>query len=159
MSVRPVEGWKVEVTESKIEPPVKTDEGEIDEAVTKITWSGGKIEPGQFQEFEVSMGFMPKDTDQLIFPATQTYSSGEVVKWADEPRADGTEPERPAPVLKLVPASGDGGHGAPASPTPASAASGGGRRWRPSRPSRRPGPTPPRGSWAPPGWWPAWPAR
>ncbi|ACZ86370.1 YcnI family protein [Streptosporangium roseum] len=123
VSVKPVPGWEVKVTESKLPKPVTTEYGEITEAVTKITWSGGKIEPGQFQEFEVSMGALPKDTDHLVFPATQTYSGGEVVKWDDEPKADGSEPERPAPVLKLTPASAEGdGHGT-ASATPAAAPS------------------------------------
>ncbi|MFD8529526.1 YcnI family protein [Streptosporangium canum] len=119
VSVKPLPGWEVKVTEGKLPKPVTTEYGEITEAVTKITWSGGKIGPGQFQEFEVSMGALPKDTDHLVFPATQTYSGGEVVKWDDEPKADGSEPERPAPVLKLTPASAGGdGHGA-ASPAPA----------------------------------------
>ncbi|MER5421185.1 YcnI family copper-binding membrane protein [Streptosporangium roseum] len=123
VSVKPVPGWEVKVTESKLPKPVTTEYGEITEAVTKITWSGGKIEPGQFQEFEVSMGALPKDTDHLVFPATQTYSGGEVVKWDDEPKTDGSEPERPAPVLKLTPASAEGdGHGT-ASATPAAAPS------------------------------------
>ncbi|GLW09317.1 membrane protein [Microtetraspora sp. NBRC 13810] len=121
VSVRPVDGWKIDVHEGKLPKPVNGEYGEITEAVTRITWSGGEIDPGQFQEFEVSIGGVPKDTDQLIFPTTQTYSNGEVVKWADEPKADGSEPERPAPVLKLVPPSGDGGHGAAA---PAAAPSG-----------------------------------
>ncbi|GII03620.1 YcnI family copper-binding membrane protein [Planobispora takensis] len=126
VSVKPVPGWKVEVTEGKLDKPVTTEYGEMTEAVTKITWSGGEIEPGQFQEFEVSMGMLPEGTDRLVFPATQTYSGGEVVKWDQEPAADGSEPERPAPVLKLTPASeeGDGhGHGgSSASPAPAAAA-------------------------------------
>ncbi|MER5326713.1 YcnI family copper-binding membrane protein [Streptosporangium roseum] len=122
VSVKPVPGWEVKVTESKLPKPVTTEYGEITEAVTKITWSGGKIEPGQFQEFEVSMGALPKDTDHLVFPATQTYSGGEVVKWDDEPKADGSEPERPAPVLKLTPASAEGGHGTASAP-PAAAPS------------------------------------
>lgn len=117
VSVKPVPGWDVKVTEGKLPKPVKTEFGDLTEAVTTIVWSGGKINAGEFQEFEVSMGQLPKDTDQLIFPTTQTYSGGEVVKWADAPKADGTEAEHPAPVLKLTPASGDG-HGAT---TPATA--------------------------------------
>ncbi|MGJ6966283.1 YcnI family copper-binding membrane protein [Streptosporangium sp. G11] len=122
VSVKPVPGWDVKVVEGKLPKPITTEYGELTEAVTKITWSGGKIDPGQFQEFEVSMGALPTDTDQLVFPATQTYSGGEVVKWADEPKADGSEPERPAPTLKLTPASAEGdGHGASASATPSAA--------------------------------------
>ncbi|MBG0817771.1 YcnI family protein [Planomonospora sp. ID82291] len=112
VSVKPVPGWKVEVTEGELPEPVTTEYGELTEAVTKVTWSGGTIEPGQFQEFEVSMGRLPTDTDRLVFPATQTYSSGEVVAWDDEPKADGSEPEHPAPVLRLTPAAaGSDGHG------------------------------------------------
>ncbi|WP_030909218.1 YcnI family protein [Streptosporangium amethystogenes] len=122
VSVKPVPGWKVKVIEGKLPKPVTTEYGELTEAVTKVVWSGGKIEPGQFQEFEVSMGKLPTDTDQLIFPTTQTYTGGEVVKWADEPKTDGSEAERPAPVLKLTPASAEGdGHGAAASTTPSAA--------------------------------------
>ncbi|MEO3807645.1 YcnI family protein [Sphaerisporangium sp. B11E5] len=127
VSVRPLPGWKVEVTEGKLPKPVQSKYGEITKAVTKITWSGGKIEPHQFQEFEVSLGGLPEDTDQLMFPATQTYSSGEVVKWADEPKADGSEAERPVPTLKLVAPSGEDEHGAGPShsASPSAAASGG----------------------------------
>ncbi|SNS71286.1 Uncharacterized protein YcnI [Streptosporangium subroseum] len=120
VSVKPVPGWKVKVVEGKLPKPVTTEYGEVTEAVTTITWSGGKIEAGQFQEFEVSMGALPKDTDQLVFPTTQTYSGGEVVKWADEPKADGSEAERPAPTLKLTPAPAEGSEPA-ASATPATA--------------------------------------
>ncbi|MFF0310059.1 YcnI family protein [Streptosporangium sp. NPDC004379] len=124
VSVKPVPGWKVKVTEGKLPKPVTTEYGEITEAVTKVVWSGGRIEPGQFQEFEVSMGALPEDTDRLLFPTTQTYDGGEVVKWADEPKADGSEPEHPAPVLRLTPAAaGSDGHGAgTASPSAAPAA-------------------------------------
>ncbi|MFI6502497.1 YcnI family protein [Nonomuraea typhae] len=120
VSVKPVPGWKVKVTEGKLPKPVKTEFGDLEEAVTKVEWSGGTINPGEFQEFEVSMGQLPKDTDQLVFPTTQTYAGGEVVKWADAPKTDGTEAERPAPVLKLTPATGDA-HGAPAATAPATA--------------------------------------
>ncbi|MEV7006774.1 YcnI family protein [Streptosporangium sp. NPDC051022] len=123
VSVRPVPGWDVKVVESTLPKPVTTEYGEMTKAVTKITWSGGKIEPHQFQEFEVSMGMLPKDTDTLVFPTVQSYTGGEVVKWADPPKADGSEAEHPAPTLKLTPASADGdGHGA-ASADPSAAPS------------------------------------
>ncbi|WP_424533483.1 DUF1775 domain-containing protein [Sphaerisporangium viridialbum] len=123
VSVRPVPGWDVKLTKGKLPKPVVSDDGDkVTESVLKITWTGGKIEPGQFQEFEVSVGPLPKDADELTFPTSQTYSGGEVVKWADAPKADGSEPEHPAPVLKLVDAAtdgGDSGHSDMASTTPA----------------------------------------
>ncbi|MGV9375567.1 YcnI family copper-binding membrane protein [Nonomuraea sp. NPDC003707] len=125
VSVKPLPGWDVKVTQGKLPKPVKTEYGDLEEAVTKVVWSGGKINPGEFQEFEVSMGQLPKDTDSLVFPTKQTYSKGEVVDWSDAPKTDGTEAEHPAPTLKLVPASGADEHGmasAPASAAPAAAA-------------------------------------
>ncbi|MEU4223350.1 YcnI family protein [Nonomuraea sp. NPDC026600] len=122
VSVKPVPGWSVKVTEGKLPKPVKTEYGELKEAVTKVVWSGGKIGKGEFQEFEVSMGQLPEDTDQLTFPTTQTYTGGEVVKWADAPKADGSEAEHPVPTLKLTPATGSDSHHADAS-TPAASAS------------------------------------
>ena len=93
-SVRPLEGWEATVE--------RTDEG-----VSKITWEGGTIEPGQFQEFEVSVGPLPSDEGTMVLPAIQTYSSGEVVRWIEEPVEGGAEPESPAPVLRLVAAEED----------------------------------------------------
>ncbi|WP_239161526.1 DUF1775 domain-containing protein [Acrocarpospora phusangensis] len=57
----------------------------------------------------------------LSHPTRQTYSSGEVVTWADPPAADGSEPEHPAPTLKLVEPAGEGGHHGTAATTPAAA--------------------------------------
>ncbi|MEV5891429.1 YcnI family copper-binding membrane protein [Nonomuraea fuscirosea] len=116
VSVKPVPGWTVKVTEGKLPAPVKTEYGDLEEAVTKVVWSGGKIAPGEFQEFEVSMGQLPKDVDSLVFPTKQTYSGGEVVDWSEAPKADGTEAEHPAPLLKLVPAAADGAASATTAP-------------------------------------------
>jgi uncharacterized protein len=108
VSIEPVPGWTAKVTTSKLATPVKTDDGTIDTAVTKITWSGGKIEPGQFQEFPVSFGPLPSDTDSLSFKALQTYSNDEVVRWIEIPQAGQPEPKNPAPTLKLTPAAAEG---------------------------------------------------
>ena len=55
----------------------------------------------------MSFGPLPDDTDELVFKALQTYSSGEVVSWIDETPEGGAEPEHPAPVVHLVAATGD----------------------------------------------------
>ncbi|MFD0898991.1 YcnI family copper-binding membrane protein [Actinomadura sediminis] len=111
VSVRPVPGWDVETEKTKLPEPVKTESGTITEAVTRITWTGGKIEPGRFQEFDVSFGPLPADADRMMFKAAQTYEGGEVVDW-DEPTPEGgAEPEHPAPVLALTPAGSGSGHG------------------------------------------------
>ncbi|GAA2112488.1 YcnI family protein [Actinomadura alba] len=102
VSVRPLPGWTAKVEKKKLPTPVKVGDSELTEAVATITWSGGRIDPGQFQEFDVSMGPLPTDTDRMMFKAQQTYSGGEVVRWDQDP-AGGQEPEHPAPVLTLTP--------------------------------------------------------
>jgi hypothetical protein len=75
------------------------------------------IQPGEFDEFEVSVGPLPEDADQILFPSLQTYQSGEVVRWIDEPLESGEEPEHPAPLLTLVAAEDEhGGFGDEAEP-------------------------------------------
>ncbi|KNB49047.1 YcnI family protein [Streptomyces caatingaensis] len=104
VSVMPqaVPGWDVKVEKTKLDKPVQMHGKTIDEAVSKVTWSGGKIEPGQFQQFPLSVGQLPTDTDKLVFKALQTYSDDDVVRWIDTSEPGGKEPEHPAPTLKLV---------------------------------------------------------
>jgi uncharacterized protein len=89
LRVEPVAGWQANVERS-------------DDAVTSIRWTGGRIEPGQFQRFFVSGGPFPEDTDALTIPAVQTYDNGDVVRWIEETPEGGEEPEHPAPQLTLV---------------------------------------------------------
>ncbi|QJY45668.1 YcnI family protein [Pseudonocardia broussonetiae] len=77
------------------------------ETVTAVTWTadpGVRVGPGQFADFPLSLGPLPTDTDLLVLPAVQTYDDGEVVAWDQPPTADGSEPERPAPTVELLPA-------------------------------------------------------
>ncbi len=104
VSTRAVPGWTSTVQKTKLDKPIKTEDGEVSEVVSKITWTGGKVAPGTFEEFDVSMGPLPTDTDELVFKALQTYDNGEVVRWIDTAPEGAAEPEHPAPVLKLAPA-------------------------------------------------------
>lgn len=102
VGVRPLPGWTIKVEKGRLPTPIKSDDGEITQAVLKITWSGGKIAPGEFQEFDVSMGPLPAGVDRLMFPVRQTYSDGTVVDWNQDPGTGGQEPEHPAPTVRLV---------------------------------------------------------
>jgi uncharacterized protein YcnI len=105
VSVKPTTGWTATATKSKLDKPIKNDDGEITEAVTKIVWKANTpdaaIQVGQFQEFDLSAGPLPA-ADKIVFKALQTYSDGEVVRWIEEPAADGKEPAHPAPTVKLA---------------------------------------------------------
>ncbi|GAA0679800.1 YcnI family protein [Kitasatospora atroaurantiaca] len=102
---QPMPGWTATLEKSKLDKPLKSHGQDINEAVSKITWTadaGTKIAPGQFQEFRVSLGALPTDTEKLTFKALQTYDNGDVVRWIDEAKDGQPEPAKPAPVLTLT---------------------------------------------------------
>ncbi|MGW5330858.1 YcnI family protein [Streptomyces sp. NPDC004014] len=107
--VHPQDGWKPKVTTTKLRTPVKTDDGTITEAVSQITWTGGRIGAGEYADFDVAFGQLPDTTGQLTFKTLQTYSDGKVARWIEAP-SGGEEAENPAPTLKLT----EGGGEAPA---------------------------------------------
>ncbi|MGH3724676.1 MAG: YcnI family protein [Mycobacterium sp.] len=71
--------------------------------VRSVTWkavAGNGIGPDQFALFRVRVKL--PDTDSVVFPATQTYTDGKVVKWDQQTQPGGAEPEHPAPALDLT---------------------------------------------------------
>ncbi len=115
VSTTPVPGWSAQVTKQALATPVESHGRTITEAARTVTWTaqpGTRINPGEFVEFEVSMGPLPTDTDQLLFPAVQSYDDGMVVRWDQPPAVEGApEPEHPAPLVRLVAGSGQGSGG------------------------------------------------
>lgn len=109
VSYQPMPGWTVEVAKTTLAKPVKTDDGEVTEAVSKITWTAtaGGLAPGQFDLFTISAGPLPTKTGTLTFKAVQTYDNGEVVSWIQQTVKGAPEPERPAPTLTLTTARDD----------------------------------------------------
>ncbi|GAA3784286.1 YcnI family protein [Streptomyces coacervatus] len=119
----PQDGWTAKVTNTKLKTPVKTDDGTITDAVSEITWTGGKIGAGQYQDFNVAFGQLPDNTDQLTFKTLQTYSDGKTVRWIEEAQSGGGEPENPAPVLKLTAKGAEGGSAPTSAAAPENAGS------------------------------------
>lgn len=129
--VQPKTGWAVTVTQTKLATPIKTDDGEVTEAVSEIDWklaAGGQgIAPGQFDQFSFIAGQLP-DAKSLTFKVVQDYSDGSSQSWIEEPApGSSAEPEHPAPVLTLGASSSgsgssgtgsSGGAGAPVSSSP-----------------------------------------
>jgi periplasmic copper chaperone A len=111
-SFEPVPGWQVEVKRTPLATPIETDDGEVTEQVSEITWTGdgttGAIPPGGFQDFPLSVLIPGKEGDTLVFKAVQTYSNGDVVRWIEPPPAGGEEPEHPSPQLSVVAATEEG---------------------------------------------------
>lgn len=100
--VKPLPGWAVTMQKHTLSKPLTNHGEKITTAVSRIVWTGGKIQPGEFQEFDVNLGPLPEQGDSMVFKALQTYDNGEVLRWIDPPAADGSEPEHPAPVVRLV---------------------------------------------------------
>jgi uncharacterized protein YcnI len=99
---KPVPGWQVSVRTVTLPKPVTTDDGSFSTAVSEVTWSGGRILPGQFQDFSVAADPVPAGVSQLPFKAIQTYSNGDVVRWIDLQQPGQPAPDHPAPVLTLT---------------------------------------------------------
>jgi uncharacterized protein YcnI len=114
VSYEPRSGWSVEVTKEKLAEPVQTDDGPVNEEVRRITFTGhgpaGRIAPGQFMDFPLSLRIPGKAGDELTFKAIQTYSDGDVVRWIGAASSD-----TPAPIVQVT-----GDVAAPAAAAPAS---------------------------------------
>ena len=109
VSVKPQPGWTYTVTRAKLPQPITDDDGnQVTDYPSVVDWkaTAGGIKPGEYAEFQLSVGPLPK-ADSMTFKALQTYSNGETVSWIDLPAAGSSdEPEHPAPTLKLAPAGG-----------------------------------------------------
>src|SRR4029453_8245635 len=66
------------------------------------TATGGGIRPGQFQDFDLSLGQLP-ESGELVFNAVQTYSNGDMVNWNQISADPFFEPDHPAPTLTITP--------------------------------------------------------
>jgi uncharacterized protein YcnI len=127
LATEPVAGWTAKVTKKKLATPIKTDDGDVTEEASQITWTAtpGKGTPaGDFQNFPVQMAVPGKDGDVLSFKTVQTYSNASVVRWIGPPTDD-----HPAPTVDVTAEggliqdrSGDAGPPAPGAGTGADAA-------------------------------------
>jgi periplasmic copper chaperone A len=97
VSVKPHPGWSYRVSDT-------------DQHVAKIVWTADapadRIKPGQFDEFDISLGPLP-GSGSVTFKALQTYSDGSVVRWIEPTVAGQPEPQHPAPMLTLTKAATD----------------------------------------------------
>jgi uncharacterized protein len=97
VSDQAVPGWKVDVVHEKLKKPIQTDDGPVTEGVKEVIFSGGKLAPGQFQDFPLSVQIPGRAGEELTFKAVQTYEK-EIVRWIGSP-----ESEHPAPQVLVLP--------------------------------------------------------
>jgi periplasmic copper chaperone A len=102
--VRSRPGWTSDVLTGKVAKPNDPCACLLSPVVTSITWQakpGTRIEPGEFDTFEVLVGPLPKQ-DRLDFPAVQTYDDGRTASWTTPAKArDAAAGRHPAPTVWL----------------------------------------------------------
>ena len=109
VNYEPKPGWKIDVVREKLAKPIVDGDEKITEQVKQVVITSDSekkgIAPGEFQDFGLSGGPVPdKPGSVLSFPALQTYSNGEVVRWiAKNPEAD-----TPAATVQILKANANG---------------------------------------------------
>lgn len=101
-----------EVEREELAQPIE----DLTERIVSVTWTcDPPIASDGFDEFGISLR-VPEDAapgDEILFPATQTYSSGEVVNWVDpDPEGDS-----PAPRITIIAPEEEEAEAAPAATT------------------------------------------
>jgi uncharacterized protein YcnI len=99
----PPAGWTFKATLKKLAKPIKTDDGLVTTEATEVQFTGGRIRPGDFENFPLTLSIpaAAKAGDVLSFPTVQGYSNGKVVRWIG-----GADSETPAPTVDITPAGG-----------------------------------------------------
>lgn len=105
VSFMDVPEWERTVQMRTLDEPLELFGEEITEVVGTVTWEGGEVEPGEFQEFPFSIA-VPEEVTTLEFPAIQTYDNGEVVRWIGPP-----DSEEPAALVETVDLGAEEGQG------------------------------------------------
>lgn len=85
-AVKPVPGWSVAFTRASTTTTPSDDakddhedEEENSEPITEITWTGGLINAGEFEEFPLSIQYTR--TGDVVWKTYQTYADGQTVNW------------------------------------------------------------------------------
>jgi uncharacterized protein len=105
VSTKAKPGWTATVRTQPLATPRTDDDGnKVTAYVAEVDFHAvdpsAAIAPDHFDTFDLTAGQLP-DQPEIAFPTRQTYSDGSTVNW-NERSADGrTEPEHPAPTLRL----------------------------------------------------------
>lgn len=103
---QPKPGWEVNTVKTKLATPTKGSHGEaITEAITEVSWSGGRLLDEHIDEFMMQIR-LPNAAPGtvLYFPIVQDCEKG-ITRWIEIP-APGAKPgglKEPAPALRLTP--------------------------------------------------------
>src|SRR5262245_3031009 len=116
IAVRPMPkaGWTLDTVKGKYAKPTSARGVRLNEGVTEVAWSGGKLADSFYDEFVFQASFADelKAGTTVYFPVVQECEKG-VHRWIEIPTGQGaqggqgghgTGGSEPAPGLKLLPA-------------------------------------------------------
>lgn len=99
----PKPGWQLATQTAPLATPMSLHGRPITEAVSRVTWRGGPLPDGHYDEFVLLLQ-LPKRTGPLYFKVAQSCESGRS-DWVEIPATgQGGRLKLPAPVLELQPA-------------------------------------------------------
>ena len=106
LSTEPVPGWEATIKREKLDEPIEAFGEEYNEQIATVTFEAtdGGLQPGQFQDFGMSVGLPEAEGEALEFPAIQTYDNGDISRWVGP-----EDSEEPAPLVHLTAAEGEHG--------------------------------------------------
>jgi uncharacterized protein YcnI len=86
--IKAVPGWTYTATRAEVTGQESGhDAGDGNEGrIIEVTWTGGQIGPGEFEEFPLSVQY--GDPGEYAWKAYQTYADGETVSWDGGKDAD-----------------------------------------------------------------------
>lgn len=96
----PKAGWQLSVETAPYAKPIKAHGKEITSGVKKITWSGGRVQDGEYDEFIFVGQLRDEAAGPIYLPVVQTCEKGEW-RWVDLPQG-GQSAKNPAPVLRVA---------------------------------------------------------
>jgi len=101
----PHAGWTIETVKGKYAKAYDYYGTPLEEGVTEVTWSGGKLPDDYYDEF-VFRGMLAADlpAGMIYFPVIQECETG-VARWIEIPAPGKSDDdyETPAPGLKVLP--------------------------------------------------------
>ena len=94
-------GWTITTEKTELPKPVETDDDEVTDAVSKISWTAtdGGLTPGQFDLFTVSAGPLPTNNKTLVLNVLQPGSGADPDEGDGQPLS--ASAPRESPVLTV----------------------------------------------------------
>lgn len=98
----PKAGWIISTVDAKLNAPVVSHGVTITSAVREVSWKGGPLPDGQYDEFSMQVK-LPDAAGKYYFTVTQACDKGRA-EWSEVTAAPGAKMKFPAPVLDVKPA-------------------------------------------------------